>query len=102
MPEAEKVQLPVRKACLSLAAEVIVSCCLASLGLYVLDPADLRIVKIVVYSRAVTNGAYLFGDMTGLYKPVESSKDPRRFTFESALALAASTFLCYSFVYETN
>ena len=81
---------------------MIAACCLASLGLYVLDPADLRIVKVVIFSRAVTNGASLLGSMTGLYKPVESSNDPRKFTAESAFALIASTYLCYAYVYESR
>ena len=83
-------------------AEAIISCCVASLGLYLMDSDDLRIVKVVVFSRAVTNGASLLGSLTGLYKPVESSNDPRKFTAESFFALIASTYLCYAYVFETQ
>ena len=81
---------------------MVVSSCLASLGLYVVDVDDLRIVKVVIFSRAVANGVHLLGETTGLYTPVESSKDGRKFTVESAMALAASTFLCYAFSFESS
>ena len=87
---------------LSQELEVILSCALASLGLLVMDEGDLRIVKVVVYSRAMAAGCHLLGELTGLYRPVENSDDSRRFTVESALALMASTFCCYAFVYEVK
>ena len=85
----------------SQATEVIVSSCLGSLGLYILDEDALRIAKIVIFSRAVTNGVHLLGEVTGLYKPVESSKDGRKFTVESLFALAASTYLGYAFSFDS-
>ena len=98
----EAIRNPVKRALLSQSMEIIVSCCLAAIGLKVLDPDDMRVAKVVIYSRAVTNAVHLFGETTGLYKPVESSSDPRRFTVESLLALTASTFLCYAFTFESG
>ena len=81
---------------------MIAACCLGSLGLNLLESNDLRIIKVIVFSRAVTNAAYLFGELSGLYRPVESSKDSRKFTFESLLALCVSVFLCYTYIYEVK
>ena len=83
--------------------ESIIACCLASFGLTLMDSHDYRVVKIVVFSRAVSNAIVLFGDLTKLYKPVESHiEDKRSFTIESAIGLAATTFCCYCFVFEVK
>ena len=65
-----------------------------------MDPGDLRIIKVIIFSRAIAAAVHFFGKATNLYTPVEDGSDTRRFTFESALALSASTFCCYAFVYE--
>lgn len=98
--QSSKVRLV--RALTSTTLEVILASCLASIPLtYLLEPGDYRIVKIIVFSRAVTNAVHLAGDLTGLFKPVEGrGEDPRWFTIESALGVAASTFCCYAFVYE--
>ena len=69
-----------------------------------MDPSDYRVVKILVFSRAVTQAVFLLGDLTGMYKPVGGSsqegEDPRRFTVESALGVAFSLTVSLIFVYE--
>ena len=65
-----------------------------------MDADDYRIVKIVVFSRAVTSGVKLVGEITGLYEPVENYDDKRIFTIESVLALTSIIFTSYVFTYE--
>ena len=52
---------------LSLPVEVIVSLCLASFGLDLVEAPEARFIKIVVFSRAFQNGVYMFGKETGIY-----------------------------------
>ena len=78
-------------------SEAVLACCLGSLGLYFMDSDDFRILKIVVFSRAVTSGVKICGELTGLFTPVESQDDKRIFTVESALGLVSAVFCCYIF-----
>ena len=78
------------------------ACCFASLSFSMfMDPGDLRIVKIVIFARAVIQGLKVIGEKTGLFKPIETNEE-RRFTVESALGVAASTFVGYCFIFELN
>ena len=86
--------------------ELMAACSLASLGLSTLAPSnDLRIIKVVLFSRAVTSLVTYLGDMTGMFKPLESEGPEaatRVFTTEYALACIGCAFLFFCYILHPN
>lgn len=78
------------------------ACCLASFGLKLMNTEDYKILKIMLFSRAVSNAVHLLGDVTHLYRPVESYNEQRLFTVETVMGLAVTVFCAYAFIYEVK
>ena len=55
---------------MSQGSELFFACSLASLGLTLMPENDLRILKLVIFSRAVISIVSYIGDSTGWYQPV--------------------------------
>ena len=82
--------------------ELSTACALASLCLSTIAPSnDLRIMKVVIYSRFVTSLVTYIGDATGWDKPVESGgreEETRLLTTEYFLAVAGCFFLFFCYI----
>ena len=50
--------------------ELFLACSVASLGLHLAPEGDLRIFKVVVFSRAVNSVITYIGESTGWFKPI--------------------------------
>ena len=50
--------------------ELFLACGLASLGLHIGPEGDIRILKVVIFSRFVTSFVSYIGDSTGLFTPI--------------------------------
>ena len=50
------------------------ACGLGSLGLHIAPANDIRILKVVMFSRAVSSLVKYIGEATGWFKPVESNE----------------------------
>ena len=82
-------------------SEFFFACSIASLALHIAPENDIRILKVVIFSRAVTSTIQYFGHSTGLFKPVERG-EKRRLTVEYGLATSACFFLVYCYIFEPN
>ena len=51
-------------------SELVFACSFASLGLSLMPENDMRILKLVIFSRAVVSLVSYIGDSTGWYQPV--------------------------------
>ena len=60
---------------------------------------DLRIFKVVVFSRAVNSVVNYIGESTGWFKPIER-REKRHLTVEYFLATSACMFLVYCYIFE--
>lgn len=78
--------------------EIFVACALASFGLQIGPENDIRIFKMLLFSRAITSFVQYFGNSSGLYKPVER-KEKRHLTIEYFLSTVASYFLIYCLIF---
>ena len=81
------------------------ACAIASLGLSLAPTNDLRILKMVIFSRAVTSLVTHIGDATGLFRPLESDghgAETRLFTTEYFLAVAGCFFLMSCYIMHPN
>ena len=82
--------------------EAVLACSFASLGLYCLELNDHRVVKVLIYSRAVAALVHFLGKQTNLFEPCTGSSDTRRVTVETVIAITASTYCCYAYVMEVG
>jgi len=81
--------------------ELIWACGLGSLGLHIAPANDIRILKIVMFSRAVSSLVKYIGDATGWFKPVENN-EKRKITVEYVLAVLGCWFLIYCYIFQAN
>lgn len=84
---------------LSQEVELFSACAIASLGLHFAPANDIRILKVVIFSRAVTSLVTYFGDATGYFKPIEA-QEKRKFTVEYFLAVACCIFIVYAYIFH--
>ena len=75
---------------------------MSSLPLKLVEEADFRIIKIILYARATTALIKMVAGLTNLYEPAGDFNDPRSFTIEFLIGVASSVFVCYAFIFETN
>ena len=87
---------------LSRQVEVIIACCLSAIPLWIVEEADFRIIKIILYARATTAVIKIFGSLTNLYEPAGDFNDPRTYTVEYLIGVFSSVFVCYAFIFETE
>ena len=81
--------------------ELSLACALASLGFSLAPTNDIRILKVVIFSRAVTSLVTYLGEATGLFRPLENDgpESPTRvLTTEYFLAVAGCFFIYYCFI----
>mmetsp|Transcript_43240 Transcript_43240/g.57219 ORF Transcript_43240/g.57219 Transcript_43240/m.57219 type:complete len:225 (-) Transcript_43240:153-827(-) len=81
--------------------ELTCACSLASFALHIAPPNDIRILKVVIFSRAMTSLVAYVGEATGLYRPIEG-EDDRRLTVEYFLAITACFFLVYCYIFAPH
>lgn len=79
--------------------ELVAACSLASLGLHLAPEGDMRIFKVVVFSRAVNSVVTYIGESTGWFKPI-GRREQRHLTVEYGLAASACMFLVYCYIFE--
>ena len=79
--------------------ELFTACGVASLGLHIAPANDIRILKVVIFSRAVNSLVSYFGETTGIFRPVEH-KEKRILTVEFCLAYLACFFIVFCFIHE--
>jgi len=66
-----------------------------------LAPAnDIRLLKVVIFSRAATSLVTYFGETTGLFKPIDERNEERVLTVEYGLSVLACTFLIFCFIFH--
>ena len=87
---------------LSTKVEAVLACCLSSLSLWIVEEADFRIIKIILFARAITAAIKMVGSLTNLYEPAGNFNDSRSFTIEYLLDVTSSVYVCYAFVFETE
>jgi len=86
---------------LSQESELIWACSLGSLGLHLAPADDIRILKVVMFSRAVSSLVKYIGEATGWFKPVEHD-EKRKVTVEYVLAILGCWFLVYCYIFQAN
>ena len=84
--------------------EIFLATGLASLGLHAATEGDVRIFKVILFSRATIAGVRLLANETGLFTPIKepASEETRILTVESVLAILSCVFICYSYLFEAN
>ena len=62
---------------------------------------DIRILKVILYSRAVTIGLRMLGQQTGLFVPIAEppNNEERKFIVESGVVVFFAACIAYSFVF---
>lgn len=63
---------------------------------------DIRILKVVIFSKAVTSLVSYIGDRTGLFKPIEGSDETRLVTVEYVLAVIGCFFISFCYIFRPN
>ena len=74
---------------------------MSAIPLWIVEEADFKIIKIILYARATTAAIKMIGTLTNLYEPAGDFNDPRTYTIEYAIGVISSVFVCYAFVFET-
>ena len=85
--------------------ELLFATGVSGLGLLAATKEDLRIFKVLIFSRATVAFIRLIGDETGLFTPVregEPNKKNRIFTVEFFLTWFSMVLMLYFYVMETN
>ena len=82
-------------------SELFWACSVGSLALHLAPANDIRIFKVVIFSRAVSSFVRYLGDSTGWFKPVEHH-EKRKVTVEYVLAVSACFFLVYCYIFQPN
>ena len=84
--------------------ELFFACGLASLGIHVAKEGDVKLFKVILFSRATVAIIRMIGFETGLFTPIKdpASEETRTFTVESVLAMASCVFICYAYLFEAN
>ena len=75
---------------------------MASLGLHFADDNDIRILKVVIFSRAVTSLVTYIGDTTGWFEPIDARYEKRKFTVEYVLASLGCSFIVYAYIFHAK
>ena len=75
---------------------------MSAIPLWIVEEADFKIIKIILYARATTAAIKMIGTLTNLYEPARNFNDSRTFTIEYLLDVTSSVYVCYAFVFETE
>ena len=92
------------KLSLSQDVELFLACGLASLGLHAATEGDVKIFKVLLFSRATIAVIRMIGFETGLFEPIKDppSAEKRIITVEAVLAIFSCVFICYAYLFEAN
>ena len=80
------------------------ACGFASLALHVATDMDIRILKVILLSRAVNVGLRLLGRETGLFVPIAEppNAEKRKWIVESGVVVFFAVCISYTFVFHSN
>ena len=84
--------------------ELFFACGLASLGLHAATEGDVKIFKVILFSRATIAVIRMIGFETGWFEPIKDppSEEKRVITVEAVLAIFSCVFICYAYLFEAN